>query len=57
MSRSEILDYEIRASWWAPSVSHPWLQELTGRYFAWKVKRKYGRWMLSRIEKAALARS
>lgn len=38
-----LLDYEIASSWWASWISNPWLQELTARYFAWKVGRKYRR--------------
>ena len=39
----EALDYEIRASWWAPWVSIGWMQDIAARYFAWKVKRKMRR--------------
>lgn len=46
--RREILDYEIRASWWAGWVGIAWLQDLTGSYFARKVNRKYARWEASK---------
>ncbi len=44
---SEALAYEVRASWWADSVPWNWLQTLAARYFAWKVGRKYRRYMSS----------
>ncbi len=43
-----ILDYEIRASWWAKLVGVGFLQGLAGRYFARKARRKYRRWMESK---------
>lgn len=43
MTKQEILRYEIVASWWAPSVKWEWVQNLTSRYFAWKVRRKWAR--------------
>lgn len=46
-SKSDLLDYEIRSSWWACWVSWPWAQALAGKYFAWKVNRKCGRWVAS----------
>lgn len=48
MDMREILDYEIRASWWAGWVGITPLQDLAGKYFAWKVRRKYARWVASR---------
>lgn len=42
------LDYEIRSTWWASWIGWNWGQEISGRYFAWKVKRKYGRYLLSK---------
>jgi hypothetical protein len=44
ISQIQALSYEIRASWWANRVSNPFLQDLAGRYFAWKVRRKFGRY-------------
>ena len=46
--RREILDYEVRASWWAEWVGITCLQTLASRYFAWKVNRKYARWEASK---------
>jgi len=43
------LDYEIRSSWWASWISWDWLQELSGRYFAWKTRRKYERYKMSKM--------
>lgn len=43
MSIKELIEYEIASSWFAPWVSHPWLQGLVARYYARKVKRKYAR--------------
>jgi NTP pyrophosphatase (non-canonical NTP hydrolase) len=39
-----LLQYEIRSSWWASYISNPYLQDLSGKYFAWKVIRKYKRY-------------
>lgn len=44
ISKEQALLYEIRASWWASWVSNPFLQDLASRYFAWKVRRKFGRY-------------
>lgn len=51
MTRTEILDYEIRASWWASWC--PW-REFAGAYFAWKVRRKWRRYESSLAELAWL---
>lgn len=40
-----ILEYEAAASWWAKDVGWPPLQKLASRYFAWKVNRKYRRYL------------
>ena len=48
------LDYEIRSSWWADLIWFKWGQELTGRYFAWKVKNKYKRYLNSKQEEERL---
>jgi len=44
INQTQALLYEIRSSWWASWVSNPFLQDLAGRYFAWKVQRKFGRY-------------
>jgi hypothetical protein len=41
VTRTEILDYEVRASWWACWC--PW-HALAATYFAWKVRRKWRRY-------------
>jgi len=38
---SSILEYEVHSNWLAPMIGFSWGQELMGRYFAWKVTRKY----------------
>jgi hypothetical protein len=43
----QALDYEVRASGWAQYISWPWLQELSSSYFAWRVRRRYGRYTAS----------
>lgn len=53
-SMRDFLDYEIRSSWWASSISWNWAQDLAGRYFAWKVKRKYSRYVISKIHQQFL---
>lgn len=45
---SDFLDYEIRSSWWASWIGCEWGQRLAGKYFAWKVKRKYVRYKESK---------
>ncbi len=45
MTPQEILDYEVAASWWVEWISLPFLQELASKYFAWKVNRKYARYL------------
>lgn len=46
--RRVVLDYEIRSSWWASWIGNEKLQNLAASYFAWKVRRKCGRWEQSR---------
>lgn len=43
-----ILGYEIRSSKVASLVSFKWGQKLLGSYFAWKVRKKYDRYLLSK---------
>jgi hypothetical protein len=47
----QILLYEAHASWWAGYMFGDFLQSLAGKYFAWKVNRKYARYSKS-IKKA-----
>ena len=49
-----LLDYEIRSSWWADLIWWKWGQELTGSYFAWKVKKKYNRYLIHKKEEEHL---
>jgi hypothetical protein len=42
--KSVILDYEVKASWWANWISCKYGHSLAGKYFAWKVCRKFKRW-------------
>jgi hypothetical protein len=42
------LDYEIRSSWWAELIWFTWGQDLAAKYFAWKVQRKYNKYLHSR---------
>jgi len=43
-----ILDYEIRSSWWASIISWAWLQNISATYFAWKTKTKYARYEMNK---------
>lgn len=49
-----VLDYELRSSPWVCWIGWPWLQQIAGRYFAWKVQRKFDRWQNSLIISAKL---
>lgn len=44
---TQALTYEIKSSWWASKISNKFLSRLAGRYFAFKVKRKYDRYILN----------
>lgn len=44
---SVLLDYEIRASWWASWISIDWMQNLVVRYYVRKVIRKHYRYKRS----------
>mgnify|MGYP007100119033 CR=1 FL=1 len=56
MTRREILDYEVRASWWVPHVTWGWAQNLASIYIAWKVRRKADRYDLSIAERDRVQR-
>lgn len=45
ISLFQAFDYEIRAAGWPARVSVPWMQNLAARYFAWKVRRKYTKYV------------
>lgn len=49
MSKDEIIDYEVNSSFWASLIGWKWGQELSGRYFAWKVRRKYERYVAGKL--------
>ena len=52
ISIREALEYEIKGSWWASWVGNKYLQVLVSKYFAWKVKRKYNRFLLSMMRES-----
>ena len=52
MTIRDFLDYEIRSSWWASFIWWNWGRNLAGMWFAWKTKRKYSRYIDSRLDKA-----
>jgi len=51
LSMQEVLNYEIHSHWLASWVGFSWGQDLMGRYFAWKVRRKYNRYLISLEER------
>jgi hypothetical protein len=38
------IDYEVISSWWASWIWWDWGQEISGKYFLWKAKRKYAKY-------------
>jgi len=46
-SVQDFLEYEIRSSIWASFIFWDWGQNLSVKYFAWKVGRKYHRYLKS----------
>lgn len=51
LSMREVLSYEIHSHWLASWFGFEWGQELMGKYFAWKVRRKYNRYLVSLEER------
>ena len=51
LSMQEILNYEIHSHWLASWIGFEWGQDLMGKYFAWKVRRKYNRYLVSLEER------
>jgi hypothetical protein len=51
LSMQEVLNYEIHSHWLARRVGFEWGQDLMGKYFAWKVIRKYNRYLVSLEER------
>lgn len=45
ISLKDALHYEIKSSWIVPLVSSQWLQNVLGKYYARRVKRKYKRYI------------
>lgn len=54
VSQEDILFYEVGASWWSGLVGNSFLQNLASSYFAWKVKRKYKRYLYMMHRKALI---
>lgn len=42
LNPNEIMEYELKSNPIVGLVSSGFLQDLLGRYYAWKVRRKYG---------------
>lgn len=38
-----LVNYEVRGSFWAQYLYFEWMQYIAGKYFAWKIRRKYRR--------------
>lgn len=45
LSLRDLLEYEVKSSWWSSWLSSKVMQEAAARYFAWKVNRKYARFL------------
>jgi hypothetical protein len=52
ITQQQCLDYEIHSSSWASWISNSFLQEIIGKYFAWKVRRKFNNYMVSKMNEA-----
>ena len=44
IAKKHILLYESHASWWIRYIGFRWMQDLSARYLAWKVNRKFRRY-------------
>lgn len=51
LSMQEVLNYEIHSHWLAGWIDCEWGQDLMAKYFAWKVRRKYNRYLISLEER------
>lgn len=51
LSRQEVLNYEIHSHWLPRWITFSWGQNLMGTYFAWKVIKKYNRYLISLEER------
>ena len=47
----DILNYEVHSNRFASWIGFEWGQNLMGKYFAWKVRRKYNRYLFSLEER------
>lgn len=56
ISLKDVLDYEVRASWWAKHCSRPWLQSFAVWYNVRKASRKYRRYAAETAMREELAR-
>ena len=45
ITQKQAMVYEVAASWWASWVFIALMQEMTSSYFAWKVRRKWKRYV------------
>ena len=45
ISINQAIKYEVRSSWWAGFCTGDKLSTLAGKYFEWKVRRKYNRYL------------
>jgi len=46
ISIEDVLQYEVRSSaWWVGNISNRTVQGWLGKYFAWKTRRKYARYV------------
>jgi hypothetical protein len=57
LSMQEVLNYEIHSHWLASWIGFKWGQDLMGKYFAWKVRRKYNRYLVSLAERKRVLNS
>ena len=51
LSMQEVLNYEIHSHWLSSLIGFEWGQDLMGKYFSWKVRRKYNRYLVSLEER------
>lgn len=42
--QNKFLEYEVFGSWWTGYIFAGWMQTLAGKYFAWKMLKKYNRY-------------
>ena len=54
LSMQEVLNYEVHSHWLAGRIGFEWGAYLMGKYFAWKIRRKYKRYLVSLEERKAI---